>query len=117
MKAGPAWSSPGDGAGSTGTTSGAGAGLGTGLDTGLDTEAGLGEECGVMKGEVAAAGLVSVLGEAAVAWSVTASSPLNISHSLWKAAAAVSLLRTDPSSSPLSGVSVSAVPPPAPSQL
>ena len=58
-----------------------------------------------------------VLGEAAVAWSVTASSPLNISHSLWKAAAAVSLLRTDPSSSPLSGVSVSAVPPPAPSQL
>ena len=61
--------------------------------------------------------LVPVLGEAAVAWSVTASSPLNISHSLWKAAAAVSLLRTDPSSSPLSGVSVSAVPPPAPSQL
>ena len=90
MKAGPAWSSPGDGAGSTGTTSGAGAGLGTGLgtglDTGLDTAAGLGEECGVMKGEVAAAGLVSVLGEAAVAWSeaglsVTASNPLTVSPS------------------------------------
>ena len=116
MKAGPAWSSPGDGDGSTGTTSGAGAGLGTGLDTGLDTEAGLGEECGVMKGEVAAAGLVSVLGEAAVAWSeawlsVTASNPLTVPPSLWKAAAAVSLLRTDPS--PLSG----AAPTPTSSRL
>ena len=116
MKAGPAWSSPGDGAGSTGTTSGAGAGLGTGLDT----EADLGEECGVTKallrGEVAAAGLVSVMGEAAVAWSearlsVTASNPLTVPPSLWKAAAAVSLLRTDPS--PLSGVA----PTPASSRL
>ena len=86
MKAGPAWSSPGDGAGSTGTTSGAGAGLGTGLGTAAD----LGEECGVMKallwGEVAAAGLVSVLGEAAVAWSeaglsVTASNLFTVSPS------------------------------------
>ena len=86
MKAGPAWSSPGDGAGSTGTTSGAGAGLGTGLGTAAD----LGEECGVMKallwGEVAAAGLVSVLGEAAVAWSeaglsLTAFNPLTVSPS------------------------------------
>ena len=84
MKAGPAWSSPGDGAGSTGTTSGAGAGAG--LGTGLDTETDLGEECGVMKGEVAAAGLVSVLGEAAVAWSeaglsVTASNLFTVSPS------------------------------------
>ena len=87
MKAGPAWSSPGDGAGSTGTTSGAGAGLGTGPGTGLGTE---GEDCGVMKallwGEGAAAGLVTVLGEAAVAWSeaglsVTASNPLTVSPS------------------------------------
>ena len=87
MKAGPAWSSPGDSAGSTGTTSGAGAGLGTGLDTELGTE---GEDCGVMKallwGEVAAAGLVSVLGEAAVAWSeaglsVTASNLFTVSPS------------------------------------
>ena len=80
MKAGPAWSSPGDGAGSTGTTSGTGAGL--------DTE---GEDCGVMKallwGEGAAAGLVTVLGEAAVAWSeaglsVTASNLFTVSPSL-----------------------------------
>ena len=87
MKAGPAWSSPGDGAGSTGTTSGAGAGLGTGPGTGLGTE---GEECGVMKallwGEGAAAGLVTVLGEAAVAWSeaglsVTASNLFTVSPS------------------------------------
>ena len=82
MKAGPAWSSPGDGAGSTGTTSGAGAGL----DTGLETKADLGEECGVTKGEVAAAGLVTVLGEAAVAWSeaglsVTASNLFTVSPS------------------------------------
>ena len=67
-------------------------------------------------GEVAAAGLVSVLGEAAVAWSearlsVTASNPLTVPPSLWKAAAAVSLLRTDPS--PLSGVA----PTPASSRL
>ena len=65
--------------------------------------------------------LVPVLGEAAVAWSVTASNPLNISPSLWKAAAAFSLLRTEPSPSPppspLSRVSVSAAPPPTPSQL
>ena len=88
MKAGPAWSSPGDGAGSTGTTSGAGAGLGTGPGTGLGTE---GEDCGVMKallwGEGAAAGLVTVLGEAAVAWSeaglsVTASNLFTVSPSL-----------------------------------
>ena len=87
MKAGPAWSSPGDGAGSTGTTSGAGAGLGTGPGTGLGTE---GEDCGVMKallwGEGAAAGLVTVLGEAAVAWSeaglsVTASNLFTVSPS------------------------------------
>ena len=91
MEAGPAWSSPGDGAGSTGTTSGAGAGLGTGLDTGLDTGLGTeGEDCGVMKallwGEGAAAGLVTVLGEAAVAWSeaglsVTASNLFTVSPS------------------------------------
>ena len=61
--------------------------------------------------------LVPVLGEAAVAWSVTASNPLNISPSLWKAAAAFSLPRTEPSPSPLSRVSVSAAPPPTPSQL
>ena len=45
-----------------------------------------------MKGEVAAAGLVSVLGEAAVAWSearlsVTASNPFTVPPSPWKAAA------------------------------
>ena len=72
-----------------------------------------------MKGEVAAAGLVSVLGEAAVAWSearlsVTASNPFTVPPSLWKAAAAVSLLRTVPTPSPLS---VSATPTPAPSPL
>ena len=87
MKAGPAWSSPGDGAGSTGTTSVAGAGLGTGPGTELGTE---GEDCGVMKallwGEGAAAGLVTVLGEAAVAWSeaglsVTASNLFTVSPS------------------------------------
>ena len=87
MKAGPACSNPGDGAGSTGTTSGAGAGLGTGPGTGLGTE---GEDCGVMKallwGEGAAAGLVTVLGEAAVAWSeaglsVTASNLFTVSPS------------------------------------
>ena len=83
MKAGPAWSSPGDGAGRNGTTSGAGAGLGTGPGT-------EGEDCGVMKallrGEGAAAGLVTVLGEAAVAWSeaglsVTASNLFTVSPS------------------------------------
>ena len=73
-----------------------------------------------MKGEVAAAGLVSVLGEAAVAWSeawlsVTASNPLTVPSSLWKAAAAVSLLRTDPS--PLSGAAPTPTPTPTSSRL
>ena len=57
------------------------------LGIGLDTE---GEDCGVMKallwGEGAAAGLVTVLGEAAVAWSeaglsVTASNLFTVSPS------------------------------------
>ena len=70
----------------------------------------------LLRGEVAAAGLVSVMGEAAVAWSearlsVTASNPFTVPPSPWKAAAAVSLLRTDPS--PLSGVA----PTPASSRL